>query len=53
MVELVVFVSVDDALAEVVFNRMRMSDLALAHRLEDTPGTPVEDAAEIRTLLGL
>jgi hypothetical protein len=47
-------VALDDALAAVVSDATGMSDLALeAHRLEDTPGTPVEDAAEIRALLGL
>jgi hypothetical protein len=31
-----------------------MSEAALeAHRLEDTPGTAVEDPSEIRALLGL
>ncbi len=30
-----------------------MSELVLeAHRLEDTPGTPVEDPAQIQALLG-
>src|SRR6266540_5523775 len=46
--------ALDDALADVVFDPVELSDLAsAAHRLEDTPGTPVEDAREIRALLGL
>lgn len=46
--------SLDEDLADVAFDRVEMSELALeAHRLEDTPGTPIEDPAEIESLLGL
>jgi hypothetical protein len=46
--------SLDETLAEIALPGIPMSELALeAHRLEDTPGTPVEDAAQIRALLGL
>jgi hypothetical protein len=47
-------VALEAALAEVVFDPVEVSDLALtAHRLEDTPATAVEDAREIKALLGL
>jgi len=47
-------VALDDALADVVFAGIEMSDLALeAHRVEDTPTRPLEDAAEIRAALRL
>lgn len=41
-----------DELASV--DRLVLTELALkAHALEDAPGTPLEDADEIKTLLGL
>ncbi len=47
-------VALDDALADVAFDRIEMSELVLeAHRLEDTPGTPIEDPSRIKALLGL
>lgn len=43
-----------DDLAEVTLDRIEMSELVLeAHRLEDTPGTPIEDPKQIKSLLGL
>lgn len=46
--------SLDEQLATIALPGIEMSDLALkAHQLEDTPGTPVEDGAQIRALLGL
>ncbi len=46
--------SLDEELAAIAFPGIAMSDLALeAHRIEDTPGTPIEDATQIRALLGL
>ncbi len=46
--------SLDNDLAELASDRIEMSDFALeAHRLEGTPGTPIEDPAEIEALLGL
>jgi hypothetical protein len=45
-------IALDDALA--AFDRIEMSELVLeAHRLEDTPGAPVEDPSRIKALLGL
>lgn len=47
-------VSLDEELAAIAVPPSELSEVALeAHRLEDTPGAPVEDAAEIETLLGL
>jgi hypothetical protein len=47
-------VSLDEELAAIALPRPEMSELVLAaHRLEDTPGAPVEDAGEIRKLLDL
>jgi hypothetical protein len=46
--------SLDEELAAVAFSGIAMSDLALeGHRMEDAPGTPIEDATQIRALLGL
>lgn len=47
-------VALDDALADVAFDRIEMSELVLeAHRLEDTPSDPIEDPSRIKALLGL
>jgi hypothetical protein len=44
----------DRDLAVLVSGRIRMSDLALeAHLHESTPGTAIEDPAEIEAILGL
>jgi hypothetical protein len=44
----------DADLTEVTAGRAELSELTLeAHRLEDTPGTPVEDPERIKALLGL
>jgi hypothetical protein len=46
--------ALEEDLAEVAFDQIELSELALeAHRLEDTPGTPIEDPTQIRALLGL
>jgi len=46
--------TLDSDLAELALEPIEMSDLALeAHRLEGTPGVPVEDPARIEALLGL
>lgn len=46
--------TLDGDLAELAVERVEMSDLALeAHRLESTPGSPIEDPVEIEALLGL
>ena len=46
--------ALDEALARLGADRPPLSDLALeAHRLEDEPGTAIEDPAAIRALLGL
>jgi hypothetical protein len=45
--------ALDEALADVADERSGPSELALkAHVLEDTPGEPVEDPVEIKSLLG-
>ena len=47
-------VELDEALTEIVKDRLVLSDLARrAHQLEDTPGSAIEDPTEIKTLLGL
>ena len=47
-------VALDESLAEIASEAPVMSDLVLeAHALEDTPGSPVEDPAAIKALLGL
>lgn len=44
----------DRDLAEVVASRIEMSELAVeAHLDESTPGTAIEDPAEIEAILGL
>ena len=46
--------ALDHDLEELASDRPELGELALkAHALEDTPGTPVEDADEIKALLGL
>jgi hypothetical protein len=46
--------ALDDALDAVAFDAPDVSDVARkAQALEDTPGTPVEDPARIKKLLGL
>ena len=46
--------SLDEALDAVAFDKPGVSDLVrTAHALEDTPGTPIEDPARIKKLLGL
>jgi hypothetical protein len=46
--------ALDEELAAIALRPIGMSELVLeAHRLEDTPGTPIEDAAQIKALLGL
>jgi hypothetical protein len=46
--------ALDRDLAEIVAGRIEMSDLALeAHRSESTPGTAIEDPAQIAAILGL
>jgi hypothetical protein len=46
--------ALDEALADVADERSEPGELALkAHELEDTPGEPVEDPVEIKSLLGL
>ena len=44
----------EDDLDEVASEKPELSLLVLrAHRLEDTPGTSIEDPAQIKALLGL
>ncbi|MHB1244702.1 MAG: hypothetical protein ACYC1P_15085 [Gaiellaceae bacterium] len=46
--------ALDADLADLSLDRVEMSELALeAHRLEDTPGAPIEDASRIEALLDL
>jgi hypothetical protein len=46
--------ALENDLAEIVSDRLALSELApVAHRLEDTPGTPIEDPTRINALLGL
>jgi hypothetical protein len=46
--------SLDEELAAIALPGIEMSELALeAHRLEDTPGMPIEDGEAIRALLDL
>ncbi len=46
--------ALDEELAAIALRPLEMSELTLeAHRLEDTPGTAIEDAAQIKALLGL
>ena len=47
-------IALDESLAEVVAAASTMSELVLvAHALEDTPGSPIEDPAAIKALLDL
>jgi len=46
--------AIDEALAEFASDRPKLTDLVReAHRLEDEPGEPIEDAGQIRALLDL
>ena len=47
-------IPLDDAFADVAFDRIEMSELVLeAHRVEDTPEAPIEDPSRIKALLDL
>lgn len=48
-------VELDEALTEIAFGeQLQVTELVRkAHQLEDEPGRPIEDAAQIETLLGL
>lgn len=46
--------ALDGDLADLSLDRNELSELVLeAHRLEDTPGAPIEDASRIEALLDL
>ena len=46
--------ALDDDLEQISSAGLELTELALkAHALEDTPGEPIEDADEIKALLGL